>query len=77
MEYSRMGQIDEALAGFDAVLAANPDYVAAYYHAGQTLERSSREQDARLMYARGIAVADRLGDMKTRSELQAALDILG
>jgi hypothetical protein len=48
----------------------------AYFHGGQALEKAGRLEEARAMYEEGIAVTARTGDAHTRSELQAALDIL-
>ena len=59
------------------LLAANPDYAAGYFHGGRTLEKLGRLEDARAIYEKGIEVTSRTGDAHTRSELQAALDILG
>ena len=44
--------------------------------AGRTLERIGKIDEARTMYEKGIEVTSRTGDAHTRSELQAALDML-
>ena len=54
----------------------DPDYVAAYFHAGQTLEKLDRPDEAREVYTAGIKACDRAGDAHTRSELQDVLDAL-
>ena len=36
---------------YEALLSFNPDYAAAYYHGGQTLEKLGRLDDARQMYS--------------------------
>jgi len=59
---------------FEAVLSTDPNYSAAYYHGGQTLEKLGKLDQARNFYRRGIAVTR---DPHALSELQAALDILG
>jgi Flp pilus assembly protein TadD len=76
MEYKNLGQYGAAVEEFRTLLSAHPDYAAAYFHGGQTLEKAGRLDDARAMYEQGIAVTTRTGDAHTRSELQAALDIL-
>jgi tetratricopeptide (TPR) repeat protein len=75
-EYANMGELDRAIEEYNALLEINPDYAAAYYHAGRTLEKRGRIDDARAMYERGIEVTTRINDAHTRSELQAALDLL-
>jgi tetratricopeptide (TPR) repeat protein len=77
MEYVKAGQWDSALAEFRALLERNPEYVAAYYQGGQALERLNRSEEAGQMYRRGIEAATRTGNLHARSELQAALDVLG
>ncbi len=74
MEYVKAGSLDQAMAEFDAVLAADPGYAAAYFHGGQALEKLGRFNDARDYYRRGISS---VRDAHALSELHAALDILG
>jgi len=74
MEHVKAGSLDQAMAEFDAVLAIDPAYAAAYFHGGQALEKLSRLDAAREYYRRGLA---RVRDPHALSELQAALDILG
>lgn len=77
MEYANSGLLDQAVAEYRKLMEVNPDYSAAYYHCGQALERMGQIEDARAVYQQGIDVTVRTGDAHTRSELQAALDILG
>ena len=76
MEYANSGQLESAVAEFRAVREFNPNYAAAYFHGGQMLEKLGRVEDARQVYEQGIEVTARTGDQHTRSELQAALDLL-
>jgi tetratricopeptide (TPR) repeat protein len=76
MEYRNSGDLEGAVREFQALIAANPDYPAAYFHGGQTLERLGKLDDARALYAEGIEAADRKGDAHTRDEIRAALDML-
>jgi tetratricopeptide (TPR) repeat protein len=77
MEYRNSGDLERAAGEFRALLAANPDYTSAYYQGGQTLERLGRPEEAREMYREGVAATTRKGDQHARSEMQAALDLLG
>ena len=74
MEYVKAGELESAIAEFRAILAAEPAYAAAYFHGGQTLEKLGRLDEARTLYREGIA---NTRDAHARSEMQAALDILG
>jgi tetratricopeptide (TPR) repeat protein len=76
MEYVKTGELQAAVTEFDQLLQANPNYAAAYFHGGQALEKLGRLDDARAMYQKGIDVTTITGDLHTRSELQAALDVL-
>jgi tetratricopeptide (TPR) repeat protein len=76
MEHRNAGDLETAIAEFRRLIAVNPDYVAAYFHGGQTLERLSRVEEAREMYRAGIEASLRTGDAHTRSELEAAVSML-
>jgi len=76
MEYVKGGQLQDAVDEFTRLLEANSNYPAAYFHGGQALEKLGKIDDARALYEKGIAVTTAMGDFHTRSELQAALDIL-
>jgi len=76
MEYRNTGDLEAAMREFRGIMEANPDYAATYFHAGQTLERLGRLEDARAVYQQGIEVTTRIGDLHARSELQAALDMM-
>ncbi len=76
-EYKNAGNFEQAVTEYRNLMEVNPDYAAAYFHCGQTLEKSGRMDEARSVYQRGIEVTARTGDAHTRSELEAALDILG
>ena len=77
MEYAKSGDLEGAVGEYQALLAGNPNYAAAYYHGGQTLEKLGRWEEARTLYQQGIEATTRTGDSHTRSEIQAALDLLG
>lgn len=77
MEYRNTGDLDAAIREFQSLIADKPDYVPAYFHGGQTLERAARVEEARALYQSGIHAATRTGDAHARSELEAALSMLG
>lgn len=74
MEFAKSGDLSRAVAEFESLLASDPTYSAAYFHGGQTYEKLGQLDEARDYYRRGIAATR---DPHARSELQAALDILG
>jgi tetratricopeptide (TPR) repeat protein len=76
MEYAKAGQLDESVAEYRTLIETDPTYVAAYYHAGQTLEKMGEIEQARAMYENGIEACLRKGDAHTRAEIEAALSLL-
>ena|SRR5437667_3045765 len=77
MEYKNTGELEAAVSEFRALIAADPDYSAAYFHGGQTLERLGLVEEARALYLEGVAVTERKGEDHARGELQTALALLG
>ncbi len=73
MEYRRAGRIDEAIAGFAALVEAAPDYVPTYLMYGQTLLAAGRAEEARAIFEKGIVAARAAGDEHAESELSEAL----
>lgn len=76
MEYAGRGEIDPALAEFDRLLSAHPDYTAGYFMAAQTLAKADRTEEAKARLTQGIASARRTGNQHALSEMQAMLDEL-
>jgi len=76
METLNGGDLTGAAQVFDELIRADPNYVAAYFHGGQTLEKLGRLDDAKATYQKGVEVTTASGDSHTRSELQGALDML-
>jgi tetratricopeptide (TPR) repeat protein len=77
MEFVNRGENELAVAEFEKLITAHPDYVAGYYHGGRALEKLGRIDEARAVFEKGIKAATRKGDDHARSELQAALDMVG
>jgi len=75
-ELVKAGQVQDAVAEFRGLIAEDPNYSAAYYHGGRALESLGDLDAARSLYEEGIAATMKNGDAHTRSELQAALDLL-
>lgn len=76
MEYANTGDLERAIEEYRALLVVNPNYSAAYYHGGQTLAKLGLPEEARALYRQGIEATTHIGDLHTRSEIQAALDLL-
>ncbi len=74
MEYVKAGSYELAMAEFRDLVARKPDHAYAWFHAGQTMEKLDRKDQAAAMYRQGIEAAVRKGDAHARDELQAALE---
>ncbi len=77
MELVRLDRAEEAARAFLDLARDLPDYVPTYLHAARTLEKLDRRDEARDLYARGIAAAPRAGNDHARGELETALALLG
>jgi predicted Zn-dependent protease len=76
MELAGHGDTDEALREFDALLANDPDYTAAYFMSAQTLANAGRTREAVERLKGGVSCAARTGNRHALSEMQAMLDEL-
>ena len=71
MEYVAQHRPTEALAEFDRILAANPDYVPAYQMSAQTLAAHNQPEAAIERLHQGIAAANRTGNQHALAEMEA------
>lgn len=76
LEYSGSGDTDSALAEFERLLAAHPDYTNGYFMAAQTLAHAERNERARDMLRQGIECARRTRNQHALSEMEGMLDEL-
>ena len=77
MEYVSDGADEEAVRCLRELFKVAPEYVPAYLQGGQALARLGRPQEAREIWQRGIAVAQKLGDEHAWQEMQGFVDSLG
>jgi tetratricopeptide (TPR) repeat protein len=76
MEYFKAGRHDEALAQFEKVNEIDPDYVAAYFHKGNSLVALGRKAEARPVLEKGIEVAKRTKNPHAADEMKELLNLL-
>ncbi len=76
MEYARLGQSTQAVERFKLLIREHPDYAAAYFMCGRTLEKMDQRTGACEMYRSGIAAARRVGDDHAAGEMLAALEAI-
>lgn len=73
LELARAGQTERAWEEFNQLLTQSPDYAATYLQAGMLLARENRLAEARDVFAKGVEVNQRQGNLHAVSELEAAL----
>jgi len=76
LDHANSGDLEGAVAEFRTLIANDPNYCAAYFHGGQTLEKLGQLPAAAELYRAGIDATNRTGDTHTRSELEGALSMI-
>ena len=76
LEYSKLGDDEQARTLFENILTKSPDYIGSYYHLGKLLERVGETQLAIDWYEKGMAAAKKAGDNHAYNELQGAYEDL-
>ena len=77
MEYSKLGDTENALKEFSILLQNDPDYSAGFFMAAQMLSRVGRADEARKYLENGIAAAARTGNAHAKGEMENMLAELG
>ena len=73
LELKSLGRVDDALAAFDALRAADSGYVPMYLMCGTMLLDAGRNDVAKSWLEQGLEVARRAGDGKAAGEIESAL----
>lgn len=76
LEYLKADDADKAMEQLQHLLAAQPEYLAAYYQLGKILELKNEKDQAVDIYEKGKLVARKQGNTHTLNELNSALDSL-
>lgn len=76
LEYLQNNDITEAEKYFAETLRSFPDYLPTYYQYGKLLEEKGEPENAEKTYKNGIALAEKLGNLKTKRELEEAVFLL-
>ena len=73
MELAKLGRTDEAAVCLEALIAADPDYVPAYFQAALILTRAGCAERARALLQSGLEAAARKGDSHAAAEMAGLL----
>ncbi|HKL14717.1 MAG TPA: tetratricopeptide repeat protein [Balneolaceae bacterium] len=73
LELLKEDQVEKAQLLFEAILKQDPDYLGVYYHLGKLYQRREMYNLAEEMFTKGIQVANKKSESRTKSELSEAL----
>lgn len=76
LEYKKYGETGDSLLQFDELHRRSPDYVPAYFMAGQLLAEEDRIDEAKQRLQDGIAAAQRVKDRHAEMEMTEFLESL-
>jgi tetratricopeptide (TPR) repeat protein len=76
LEFKKLAEIEESIKHFDVLNQNSPDYVPAYFMAGQMLADEGRIEDAQQRLKEGIAAAQRVNDKHAEMEMTEFLESL-
>lgn len=76
IEYVAIGDDQSAKSILETLISNNPDYHASYYHLGQLLERLEENDEAILVYKKGMEITKKLGEQHAFGELRSVLEEL-
>ena len=76
LEYSKIGDEEEARRLFEEILTRDPGYIGSYYHLAQLLQRTGETAKAVEWYEKGMEAAKKAGDKHAYGELRSAYEEL-
>jgi len=69
IDHAKEGEHESAVEFFNKTIAADPDYVYAYYHQARSFESLDRTEKAKSTLDTGLEAAKRVNDAKGISEI--------
>ncbi len=72
LEYIKAGNTELALERFEMLLYEDPGYLPVYYQAAHLYLENNDRENAEIVFKKGIALANRLRNIKTYQELMNA-----
>ena len=76
LELVKQNESTKARVLFESILRQDPEYLGVYYHLGKLYEQHGRIRDAKELFRRGIPIAEKQNNTRTKLELIDALENL-
>ena len=76
LELIKINSVEKAQLLFEAVLKQDPEYLGVYYHLGKLYQSQGFYKKAMQLFKDGIKLASRQNELRTKSELQEAIQQL-
>ena len=76
LEYASQKNIPEAIKKLEELILLDPNYIPAYQQLGYFLAQSGRQDDALIIFEKGIETAALVGDTHAQKEMEEAIDEL-
>lgn len=73
LEQEKEGKLKAAIKTIENLMQKDPEYLGAYYKLGKLYESIKDEEAAKKAYVKGIELATKKDDNKSRGELEEAL----
>lgn len=73
LEQEKEGKFKDAIKTIEELMQKDPEYLGAYYKLGKLYEMTDQFVTAEKTYKKGIELATKKQDNKTRGELEEAL----
>ena len=74
IEYLGINKNDLAKEIFEKLISNSPDYSATYYHYGKLLLLENRREDAKLIFEKGVEIANKNKEIHAVAELRSILN---
>lgn len=71
-ELEKVGEIEASLKKYYQIIEVDSKYIGTYYHLGKLLEQDNQENEALIVYEKGIQVAQDIKDLHALAELKNA-----
>lgn len=76
LELLKADRVEKAQLLFEAVLRQDPGYLGVYYHLGKLYQSRGLYSEALRLFKDGLALAERKNELRTKSELNEAIQQL-